>query len=131
MLPQNAYTFLSWLLKCITTFFRLRLCLSASDLGTAVGHNCGSRGTCYSQLQGGHGDDDVNVDGVGDDGDDDGGGVAGDDGGGVGDGHFHDGNDGVVLRCQVSRPHEWSGGESPSMEETSQPWCEKDSFDCN
>ena len=55
MFPQNAYSFLSGLLKCITTFFRLQMCLSASDLGTAVGHNCGSRGACYSQLQGGHG----------------------------------------------------------------------------
>ena len=59
----------------------------------------------------GHGDDDVVVDGVGDVVDDD-----------DGDGHFHDDNDVVVLRCQVSRPHEWSGGESPWMEETSQPW---------
>ena len=101
----------------------MRLCLSASDLGTAVGHNSGTRGACYSQLQGGHGDDDDVVGGVGDVGDDD--------VGVVGDGHFHDDNDGVVLRCQVSRPHEWSGGESPWMEETSQRWCEKDSFDCN
>ena len=109
-------------------FFRLRLCLSASDLGTAVGHNRGSRGACHSQLQGGHGDV---VGGVGDVGDDDVGYVDDDDGGVVGDGHFYDGNDGVVLRCQESRPHEWSGGESPSMEETSQRWCEKDYFDCN
>ena len=110
----------------------MRLCLSASDLGTAVGHNSGTRGACYSQLQGGHGDDDVVVGGVGDVGDDDVGYIDDDDGGGVvGDGHFHDDNDGVVLRCQVSRPHEWSGGASPLMEEISRLWCEKDSFDCN
>ena len=87
----------------------MRLCLSASDLGTAVGHNRGTRGACYSQLQGGHG---VVVGGVGDD---DGGVV-------VGDGHVHDDNDGVVLRCQVSRPHEWNGGESPWTEGISRPW---------
>ena len=49
----------------------MRLCLSASDLGTAVGHNSGTRGACYSQLQGGHGDDDDVVGDVGDVSDDD------------------------------------------------------------